>query len=55
MLNRRIAILVDGVVVAAPIVKSALTAGRFEMPMDGATPAAKKAKADRLAKSLSPR
>ena len=51
-MERRIAILVDGVVVVAPIVKSALTSGHGELPAPGDTLAARRTNADRIARAL---
>jgi hypothetical protein len=50
---RRIAIVVEGTVAAAPLVMSAITSGRTAIPASGATDEARKATAERLAHLLS--
>jgi hypothetical protein len=51
--KRRIAILVDGLVVVAPIVKGVITSGVGTLPPPGETVAARRASAARIARSLS--
>lgn len=50
--GKRIAILVDGLVVTAPMVKSEIRGGRVLLQAPGDTPAARRASADRLVRAL---
>jgi hypothetical protein len=51
---RRIAIVVEGLVAAAPLDMSAITSGRTAIPVSGPTEDARKAGAERLARALTP-
>ncbi len=51
---RRLAIVVDGLAVAAPLILEAISSGRATVPAPGPTEDARRAWADRLARSLRP-